>query len=68
MVSCTLCTRSNIRCNGIAPGFLRTHQNENFLFNEDKTPTARTEKYYQALLWEDLLHQGVKRSFRILSR
>lgn len=34
----------NIRCNGIAPGFLRTHQNEKLLFNEDKTPTARTGK------------------------
>lgn len=33
-----------IRCNAIAPGFLRTHQNEKLLFNEDGTPTKRTNK------------------------
>ena len=35
---------TNIRCNAIAPGFFVTKQNEKLLFNEDGTPTARTEK------------------------
>ena len=35
---------TNIRCNAIAPGFFVTAQNERLLFNEDGTPTARTEK------------------------
>ena len=35
---------TNIRCNAIAPGFFVTIQNEKLLFNEDGTPTARTEK------------------------
>lgn len=33
-----------IRCNAIAPGFLRTNQNEKLLFDENGIPTARTEK------------------------
>ena len=33
-----------IRVNAIAPGFFVTAQNERLLFNEDGTPTARTEK------------------------
>lgn len=37
-----------IRCNAIAPGFLRTIQNEKLLFNEDGTPTARTGKILNA--------------------
>lgn len=37
-----------IRCNAIAPGFLRTHQNEKLLFNEDGTATARTNKILSA--------------------
>ena len=32
-----------IRCNAIAPGFFVTKQNEKLLYNEDGTPTARTE-------------------------
>ena len=36
--------KTNIRCNAIAPGFFVTIQNEKLLFNEDGTPTARTEK------------------------
>lgn len=38
----------NIRCNAIAPGFLRTFQNEKLLFNEDGSPTKRTEKILSA--------------------
>ncbi|MGL5540870.1 MAG: SDR family oxidoreductase [Erysipelotrichaceae bacterium] len=34
----------NIRCNAIAPGFFVTKQNERLLFNEDGTPTPRSEK------------------------
>ena len=37
-------SKTNIRCNAIAPGFFVTKQNEKLLFNEDKTPTPRTEK------------------------
>lgn len=37
-------SKTNIRCNAIAPGFFVTFQNEKLLFNEDGTPTARTEK------------------------
>ena len=37
-------SKTNIRCNAIAPGFFVTFQNERLLFNEDGTPTARTEK------------------------
>ena len=36
--------KTNIRCNAIAPGFFVTFQNEKLLFNEDGTPTPRTEK------------------------
>lgn len=35
---------TGIRCNAIAPGFLVTNQNRALLFNEDGTPTARSEK------------------------
>lgn len=35
---------SGIRCNAIAPGFLVSNQNRALLFNEDGTPTARSEK------------------------
>ncbi|WP_067142422.1 SDR family oxidoreductase [Oceanivirga salmonicida] len=34
----------DIRCNAIAPGFLRTHQNEKLLFNDDGTFTSRSKK------------------------
>ena len=37
-------SRTNIRVNAIAPGFFVTKQNEKLLFNEDGTPTARSEK------------------------
>ncbi len=37
-------SKTNIRCNAIAPGFFVTKQNEKLLFNEDGTPTARTQK------------------------
>ncbi|MCI6677253.1 MAG: SDR family oxidoreductase [Clostridiales bacterium] len=37
-------SKVGIRCNAIAPGFFVTKQNEKLLFNEDGTPTARTEK------------------------
>ncbi len=33
-----------IRCNAIAPGFLVSNQNRKLLFNEDGTPTKRSEK------------------------
>ena len=36
--------KENIRVNAIAPGFFVTNQNRALLFNEDGTPTARTEK------------------------
>lgn len=35
---------TGIRCNAIAPGFLVSNQNRALLFNEDGTPTARSEK------------------------
>ncbi len=35
---------SGIRCNAIAPGFLISAQNKALLFNEDGTPTKRSEK------------------------
>ncbi len=35
---------SGIRCNAIAPGFLVSNQNRRLLFNEDGTPTPRSEK------------------------
>lgn len=37
-------SKVGIRCNAIAPGFFVTKQNEKLLFNEDGTPTARTNK------------------------
>lgn len=37
-------SKTNIRCNAIAPGFFRTAQNEKLLFNDDGTPTQRTHK------------------------
>ena len=37
-------SKTNIRCNGIAPGFFVTAQNQKLLFNEDGTATARTDK------------------------
>lgn len=41
-------SKTNIRCNAIAPGFFVTKQNEKLLFNEDGTPTSRTDKILQA--------------------
>lgn len=35
---------TGIRCNAIAPGFIVSKQNQKLLFNEDGTPTKRTEK------------------------
>lgn len=37
-----------IRCNAIAPGFFVTNQNRALLFNEDGTPTPRTNKILTA--------------------
>lgn len=37
-------SKTNIRCNAIAPGFFVTKQNEKLLFDEDGEPTPRTEK------------------------
>lgn len=37
-------SKTNIRCNAIAPGFFVTKQNEKLLFREDGTPTPRTDK------------------------
>ena len=37
-------SKVGIRCNAIAPGFFVTQQNQKLLFNDDGTPTARTEK------------------------
>ncbi len=37
-------SKTNIRCNAIAPGFFVTKQNEKLLFHEDGTPTPRTDK------------------------
>ncbi len=36
--------KSGIRVNAIAPGFFVTNQNKALLFNQDGTPTKRTEK------------------------
>ena len=41
-------SKTNIRCNAIAPGFFVTKQNEKLLFNEDGTPTPRTNKILSA--------------------
>lgn len=35
---------TGIRCNAIAPGFLVSNQNRSLLFQEDGTPTARSNK------------------------
>lgn len=40
--------KSGIRVNAIAPGFFVTKQNEALLFNEDGSPTPRTEKILNA--------------------
>lgn len=37
-------SKTNIRCNAIAPGFLVTKQNEKLLFDENNEPTPRTAK------------------------
>jgi len=41
-------SKVGIRVNGIAPGFFSTDQNKKLLWNEDGTPTARTEKILNA--------------------
>lgn len=41
-------SKTNIRCNAIAPGFFVTKQNEKLLFNADGTPTPRTGKILAA--------------------
>ncbi len=41
-------SKTNIRCNAIAPGFFVTKQNEKLLFNEDGAPTLRTGKILNA--------------------
>ena len=41
-------SKTNIRCNAIAPGFFVTAQNQNLLFSEDGTPTPRTGKILAA--------------------
>lgn len=40
-------SKTNIRCNAIAPGFLVTKQNQRLLFDENGQPTQRTEKILQ---------------------
>ncbi len=40
--------KENIRVNAIAPGFFVTNQNKAMLFNEDGTPTPRTNKILRA--------------------
>ena len=41
-------SKTNIRCNAIAPGFFVTQQNQKLLFNEDGAPTPRTGKILNA--------------------
>ena len=41
-------SKENIRVNAIAPGFFATKQNRALLFNDDGTPTERTEKILNA--------------------
>ena len=41
-------SKTNIRCNAIAPGFFVTGQNEKLLFNADGTPTERSKKILSA--------------------
>jgi len=40
--------KEGIRVNAIAPGFFVTNQNRGLLFNEDGTPTPRTDKILRA--------------------
>lgn len=40
--------KEGIRVNAMAPGFFITKQNEKLLFNDDSTPTARTQKILNA--------------------
>lgn len=40
----TYFAKAGIRCNAIAPGFFATTQNRTLLFNEDGSPTPRTDK------------------------
>ena len=40
--------KAGIRVNAIAPGFFVTNQNRALLFQEDGTPTARTDKILAA--------------------
>ena len=40
--------KQGIRVNAIAPGFFVTKQNQALLFNQDGTPTARTDKILRA--------------------
>lgn len=41
-------SKTNIRCNAIAPGFFVTKQNEKMLFDEKGAPTPRTDKILAA--------------------
>src|SRR5690606_38135283 len=41
-------SRANIRVNAIAPGFFVSAQNRDLLYNEDGTPTSRTNKILAA--------------------
>lgn len=41
-------SKTGIRVNAIAPGFFVTKQNEKLLFNDDGTPTPRTQKILSA--------------------
>lgn len=41
-------SKVGIRVNAIAPGFFSTEQNKKLLWNDDGTPTARTEKILNA--------------------
>ena len=41
-------SKEGIRVNGIAPGFFSTEQNKKLLWNEDGSPTARTNKILNA--------------------
>ena len=41
-------SKEHIRVNALAPGFFSTKQNAALLFNDDGTPTARTEKILAA--------------------
>ena len=40
--------KTGIRCNAIAPGFFSTAQNAKLLWNEEGTPTPRTDKILNA--------------------